>query len=251
MSGPYSGPYGYGPLPQSATGAPMPRQVPTSRYIDHHRDVGMQPRPLCPDPGLESLVRAMACAIREARPVITMLPTSDIPWRGIPFLSEDRVIINGSTIAAVDLGAAAATSAEGLRTHIAETAGFSTLAQYTVPNGQIAVVDQFAVEVDEGGYFRTADEPAGPVCLAQVCVNDQPVPQMTQFLLGVKSRIPTPVRIALVVPENQTVSLRGRSRDPYMWHLFESFMYGWLVNPNDSESDTLGGLLDVKCGYRK
>lgn len=209
-------------------------------FVDDHRD-RRQPPQFQLDARTEMLVRAVACAVRDARPNVTLPPHLFIPWRAQPWFVEARFILNGSSDATVASGASVAAAAEGISV-VSETSAFSTDTNgtLTVPKGRVAVVRQWAAQPDDGGYFT----PSGaelPVVRFRLAISD--LPQINSpGLLGNHGDLDHPFDVSYVVPEGHTIAVEARSVDENMWHLIETFMTGYYIEVQDI-NDTLRGLV--------
>jgi len=73
------------------------RQVPSSRYLDEHADLHTDRAEVCDDPATRQFARAVATAIKEARPVVTLPPHIYIPFRAKPWRVEDRRILDAAS----------------------------------------------------------------------------------------------------------------------------------------------------------
>lgn len=232
-----SGPYGRDPW--NGLPSKLYQQAQESNYIDQHFDETMR-RPACPDPGAQAFARMLACAIREARPVITLPPHVSPPWRAQPFVIENRGIIDGSNDATVALGASSAADAEGL-TATSETSDYSDFASFTVPNGTVAVLKHWAAECDLGGYF--VDGTGFPVVRFRLAVNGQPT--IVPASVGLKGALDDPYDVSYVLRQLQTFSVQARSVDTASWHLIQTYLSGYIV-PVSELGDEITKLLE-KC----
>lgn len=201
--------------------------------------VGINPEP-CDDPAMLSVARTLACAIRDARPVITMPPHLFMPWRAQPFLLESRFILNGSATQAVVDGAAAAASANGVP-QVTEVGGFNRQAQFVVPGGTIAIVRQWGAQTDDGGYF-IEDGNSDPVVQFRLHLGEENV-IFPPSLLGNVGTLDRPFEVSYAVPASTPISVDAQSTDANMWHWVETFVSGYLVQTNDI-NETLNSLLD-------
>lgn len=221
------------------------RQAQEARYIDQHRDSWMH-LPGANDPSIVTIARTFACAIREARPNVTLPPHIFIPWRAQPFFNEQRYIIDGSADATVALGAAAAANAEGINVVTESSGNFTTNTGtpysgiVTVPQGKVAVVRAWAAQADDNGYFPDSNTGL-PVVRFQFRINDM-AQIFSSGLLGNDGDIEHPFEVSYVVPSGQTISVVALSTDTNSWHLVETFMKGYFIEVQDI-NDTLAGLL--------
>ncbi len=215
------------------------RQARARSFVDDHRDNWQAPPPTS-DPQTLALARALACAVRDARPSVTLPPHIFIPWKAQNFFCETRFILNGSSAAAVDNGAAAAASAEGIL-RVTETAGAFTTVTGTqpnatlagtilVPNGKVAVVRHWAAQTDDGGYFL--DSSNVPVVQFQLSIDGNPS-IFSPGLVGNQGTLDAPFDVSYVVPEGMTIAVLAKSTDQNMWHLVETFFDGYFIEVQD------------------
>lgn len=215
------------------------RQARARNFVDDHRDT-WQPPPPASDPQTLSLARALACAIRDARPSVTLPPHIFMPWRAQNFFCETRFILNGSSVAAVDLGAAEAGDAEGIQV-VTESAAFTTVpgtqpsvlsgGTIVVPQGKVAVVKHWAGQVDDGGYFLDEDTLLPFVLFSLAIDGNQQI--FSPGLLGNRGNLDAPFEVSYVVPEGRTIAILAKSTDQNMWHLVETYFDGYFIGVQD------------------
>lgn len=223
------------------------RQARARSFVDNHRDA-WQPPPPASDPQTLSLARALSCAVRDARPNVTLPPHIFIPWRAQNFFCETRFILDGSGDATVALGAARAATAEGIQS-VSETSNFTTVpgnlggtsgaGTILVPQGKVAVVRHWAAQVDDGGYFLNTDTNLPFVQFSLAIDGLRSV--FSPGLLGNQGNLENPFDVSYVVPEGQTIAVVARSFDTNSWHLIETWFDGYFIEVNDI-NDTLRGL---------
>jgi len=205
----------------------------------------MPPVP-CVDPQTKAFLYAASCAIREARPVVTLPPQNFIPFHAQPWFVENRVILNGSLDPLVDVGAVEAASADGLGTPISEVGGFATIILFNVPRGYMGFLKKWGADSDEGGYFlNNALTPPTPFVQHSLTISDGKT-IISPALRGVHGTTEMPFQdeIMYLVPEDHQIEIRSMSTDPSMWHLIEAFMLGYIVETNKI-SEMLGDLLNA------
>lgn len=215
------------------------RQARARDFVDDHRDA-WQPTPPDTNPQTLAFARTIACAIRDARPSVTLPPHIFMPWRSQNFFCETRFILNGSSVAAVDLGAAEAGDAEGIQV-VTESDAFVTVpgaqpavmsgGTIIVPRGKVAVVKHWAGQVDDGGYFLD-ESTLLPFVLFSLSIsgNEQ---IFSPGLLGNTGNLEAPFEVSYVVPEGQTIAVLAKSTDQNMWHLVETYFDGYFIEVQD------------------
>lgn len=218
------------------------------------RGIAAAPAPrvaACEDPNVLAIARAVGCAIREARPVVTLPPHVSIPWRGFPLFVETRRIVDGSGDATVAAGASNASEAEGIELATQDAASaFVEISAYTVPTGKVAVMRRLGFATDEGGYYVNPSL-GTPVVSFQVQLGGRGGTLLPIGRLGVAGTLEQPLEVAYLVPQDQAIVLRARSEDTASWHLCEAFWEGWLIDVQDID-DTLRSLVpEAFCGGRE
>lgn len=215
------------------------RQARARSFVDDHRDT-WQPTPPATDPQTLAIARTIACAVRDARPSVTLPPHLFMPWRSQNFFCETRFILNGSSDADVDLGAAEAANAEGIQV-VTESAAFVTVpgvqpavmsgGTILVPQGKVAVVKRWAAQTDDGGYFQDPDTLV-PVVQFSMAV-DGNFQIFSPGLLGNRGTLDSPFEVSYVVPEGQTIAILAKSTDQDAWHLIETWFDGYFIEVQD------------------
>jgi hypothetical protein len=215
------------------------RQARARNFVDDHRDA-WQPVPPDTSPDALALARTIACAVRDARPSVTLPPHIFIPWRAQNFFCEARFILNGSSTASVDLGAAEAASAEGIQ-RVSETVEFSTVpgtqpgtpgaGTILVPNGKVAVVRHWAAQPDDGGYFRDSSTGLPVVQFSLAIDGNRQI--FSPALAGNHGTLADPFDVSYVIPEGQTIAVVAKSTDEDMWHLVETYFDGYFIEVQD------------------
>jgi len=201
--------------------------------------------PGCRDPGVLAIAEALACAIRDARPVVTLPPHLFMPWRADPLFIEARAILDSNVGADVTTGASNASAAAGIAliTQDAATA-YGALASYRVPSGSVAVIRRLGVATDELGYF--VDNTGQPAVDFVLSLGDKKT-LLPVGRLGTYGTLEQPLEVSYVVPQDLEIQVLARSKDTTTWHLVEACWEGFLIHVNDIE-DTLRSLLPEACG---
>jgi len=197
--------------------------------------------PACAPGCADTLVQAVACAVREARPVVTLPPHLFIPWRGDPIFVEARKIIDGSADGTVAAGASNAGDAEGIEILTQDDSNtFVELASYTVPSRRVAIIRSLAFETDRMGLYVDALVGAPPVSFLLELGGGQRT-LLPVARLGTHGTLARPLRVAYVVPQDHRIALKARSNDAVSWHLAEAFFEGHLIQVRDVD-ETLESL---------
>jgi hypothetical protein len=182
------------------------------------------------DPANEALARAIACAMREETPFVSLPLHLFQPEGGEPFLRDGRMVIDGSQVAAVNAAATLAAEAEGIPVST-DAGGPSVVCSLTVPRGYVAVVRKWTGATDRGGYFRVDGAPLVSYWLS--LGGRRTLDDSDRY--GLRGGERDPFEGVFVVGGGRMIAVQARSTDTAMWHVVEGSIEGWLIATESQE----------------
>lgn len=195
-------------------------------------------------PYMEQFGQALAYALKQFRPVVTLPPQNFLPYKGQPFFVEDRctLIPRGNTSAAIGTATTTAAAAEHVRAITEVSSAPKTLASYKVPKGTIAVIRQWIGQPDELGY-DLIDVTNGIAAVQIVLrINGQPIiwPNSPRGLSG---SLDVPYEVGFVAPEDSVISVTAVNNDTATFHFIDSYIQGYVI-PSNHIAEMFDSLLE-------
>lgn len=186
------------------------------------------------DPAVAALGRALACALRDIRPVVELPPHLSPPFRSVKFGESGRLILP-DTAASSTVSASAVSGAEGV--DVADASAEQVVVEYEVQNGYVAIVRLVGYEcADLGGY--DADEVTFHFRVGEKRVQ---LPQQQQGLFATVAR---PTEMWMAARPKEVIQLLASNSSAVDFHLVEGFFEGYLIDVN-SVTEELRSLIDA------
>lgn len=207
------------------------RPAPASRLDSQSPSWGRRELTLSPE--CLMLANAFEAALGRSIVYSERVASQDIPFRGIPFEKQGRLILpTPKPVPTTASNAANAVSNVDGATYTEANGSTQAVASFTCPTGNVAIIDDVAWRVEsEIGY-----------AFVQATLQLSGTPAQSVQALALPFGRDDRVRVRRIVKPGQTVNLNLQNTDTECWHLVEASMRGWYF-PVELLSDSLRGLI--------